>query len=460
MPLPFAKYCAYWFVKTSLGPANDTDPPEDEPLRIENRARLAHHIVVAVNHAALATPTHRVNLDPESFVSTAGSWRTLFDTVDCMMTCARQSGARGPTLAAPASAFADYMATRWIYRRVLREEVAARPPDDEEFPPPYDADAKRGLAEALVANARHIGLSVKNKNAFVMSASRWKSLSDPRSALLKRVTLLFLMMAIEVPRAEAQLVDAGGTADEILSVFFQKANDDGWRGGIATRGEQTAGAPSVRINWQLDYGSLGSERVTPSGTATSRESDVSKNSGVYTISYVRNHSDRWRVKADAGIEHRRALNADQAREDRATVIVNGSLRYIGAQSLRRGGLEPQASWLLQGNIATSSALAPEGEARALFFDPVVAAWFSFLPGYVSKPDQPRLLFRRIQFRAELAAMGPFDRDLDAKAHWDGSVVFFFTPGNGMMLRRFSGFFDHNLRDRKAATTVSLLWKFR
>jgi hypothetical protein len=50
--------------------------------------------------------------------------------------------------------------------------------------------------------------------------------------------------------------------------------------------------------------------------------------------------------------------------------------------------------------------------------------------------------------------------MGAATHWDASAVFFFTPGNGVMLRRFSGFFDHNLRDRKDATTLSLVWKFR
>jgi hypothetical protein len=69
------------------------------------------------------------------------------------------------------------------------------------------------------------------------------------------------------------------------------------------------------------------------------------------------------------------------------------------------------------------------------------------------------MFYRVQVRAEGAAMQPLDGNIDAQAHWDGSIVFFFTPANGLMLRRLSGFFDHNLRDRKDATTLNLLWKF-
>jgi len=96
----------------------------------------------------------------------------------------------------------------------------------------------------------------------------------------------------------------------------------------------------------------------------------------------------------------------------------------------------------------------------MFFDPVAVLWLSFLPGRIARePDQQPRMFYRVQLRAEGAAMQPFDGNIDAQAHWDGSVVFFFTPANGLMLRRFSGFFDHNLRDRKDATTLNLLWKF-
>jgi hypothetical protein len=57
-------------------------------------------------------------------------------------------------------------------------------------------------------------------------------------------------------------------------------------------------------------------------------------------------------------------------------------------------------------------------------------------------------------------MRAFDGDLDGERHWDTSLTFFFTPANGIMLRRFGGFFDHNLRDRKKATTVNIVWKFK
>lgn len=281
---------------------------------------------------------------------------------------------------------------------------------------------------------------------------------------LKPVHLFILAMLIGAQPAEAQLGDAGGTADEVISLFFQKPKADDWSGGVATRGEQALNTLPVRFNWQLDYGSLGPKRVSPTGLTPGKEADVSKNSGLYTVSYVRTYGDWWRLKADTGVEHKRVLNADLTRDNQTHWIVNGSLRNIYAKTIWRGNIEPQGSWLLQANVATSKALTASGEVRKIFFDPVAVAWFAFLPGYVivEKDDgtTQRILFRRIQLRAELAAMRPFDGDIDAEAHWDGSIVFFFTPGNGVMLRRFSGFFDHNLRDRKDATTISLLWKYR
>jgi hypothetical protein len=453
MPLLLGKYCAYWFAQTRLGNPNDTEPPEDGPLAVTNRRQLARRIVRAVRAAALTTGTHHVDLDLETFISESDSWHTRFDVVDSIWTCARQIDAARSDPKAHAVAFADYMATRWIYRRVLNEDIVARPADDEGFPPSYDGDAKRGLAETLAS------IELTNKSSFVGAAAKWRLLSQPRAALLRQVLLMVAMVICALP-AEAQLADAGGTADEAISVFFQKAKGDVWRGGIATRGEQALKSDAVRFNWQLDYGSLGGRRETPSGVTPGKEIDVSKNSGVYTLSYVRNYSERWRVKADAGVEHQRVATASLATDNRMNMILNASVRTIGALTLWRGNLEPQGSWLLQANVATSKALTLDREVRTVFFDPVSVGWLSFLPGYVTAPDQTRILFRRIQLRAELAWMRPFTGDIGAASHWDASAVFFFTPGNGMMLRRFSGVFDHNLRDRKDATTFSLVWKFR
>ena len=88
-------------------------------------------------------------------------------------------------------------------------------------------------------------------------------------------------------------------------------------------------------------------------------------------------------------------------------------------------------------------------------------WLSFWAGHIQRDvQQPPRLFNRIQIRTEGAVMQPFDGRLGTEGHWDAAVLFFFTPENALMLRRFSGFFDHNLRDRKNATTLNLLWKFR
>jgi hypothetical protein len=81
-------------------------------------------------------------------------------------------------------------------------------------------------------------------------------------------------------------------------------------------------------------------------------------------------------------------------DNRANMIVNASVRTIGAKTLWRGNLEPQGSWLLQANVATSNALTHEREVRTAFFDPVSVGWLSFLPGHLTAPDQTRILFRR------------------------------------------------------------------
>jgi hypothetical protein len=458
MPLSLGPYCAYWFLQKQLGSPDDTAPPEDGPLNVTDRKQLARHILNDVDAAVLTTGRYRVDLDVDAFLPEASGWNTHFDVVACMLTCARRKDARVTDHKASVLAFGDYIATRWIYRRVLHEHITARPADDEFFPPPYDTDAKRALAGTLAGYCSRIGVPLKDQRAFVSAASRWQLISDARAALLKQVVFM-LAMLLWTSQAAAQLADAGGTADEVISVFFQKAAEDDWHGGVATRGEQDVKTRPVRLNWQVDYGSLETKRISASGLTTGKEAAVSKNSGLYTGSYVHMFG-HWRIKADTGVEHRRVLNAELRRINQTHFIVNGSLRNVDAKTLWRGNIEPQASWLLQANVVTTKVLTASGETRTICFDPVAVGWLAFLPGYVTVPDRPRILFRRIQLRAELAATGPLDSDIDAEAHWDGSIVFFFTPANGIMLRRFSGFFDHNLRDRKRATTISLVWKYR
>jgi hypothetical protein len=454
-----ARYCAFWFVQTQLRAFQDTDPPEDAPLLDIDRARLALRVLNAVASAELSAGDKIVVLDATGFITTALDCHTVFDLSDCVLMSARASNGARPDPKSAFIAFGDFIATRWIYRQVLHENITVQPAADEAFPPPYDADAKRGLAIALASNCASARVLIRDKDAFLASASHWRSLAAPRAALLKHALAALLALFTAAP-ARGQVMDAGGTSDQTVSLYLQKAAEEGWQGGAATRGEAAFGDSSLRANWQLDYGSTRSRRVSPTGVLEAREADVSKNSGVLTLGLTRPLGDRWRFKVDAGIEHRRSEDAVRSRRDDVHALGNASARAIGARTLWRDNVQPQISWLLQTNVSTSRALAPDGEVRRGFFEPVIAGWLAFLPGYVPVPNEPPFLFRRVLLRAELAGTSAFDRRLRRRGHWDGSMVLYLTPEMGVMLRRFSGFFDHNLRDRKAATTISLLWKFR
>jgi hypothetical protein len=459
MALPLAKYCACWFIKNRLGVSHDTDPPADQPLVDVDRFTLAAYLVEDIRDAHLAAGVDRVHVDADAFAAASPAWRTVFDAADSLLVCARRDDAHQPAPKALMLAFTDYIITRWIFREVWRFEVRARP-TDREFPPPFrNADARRGLADVLASNCRRVDVQLRHPERFANASSRWRWLSDARTALINQLVAV-LILTLCATGAEAQLTDPGSD-DRLVGVFFQKAKSDDWRGGIISRGDQNLQLHGrMKFTWQLDYGSSGDDQVTPSGATTSREADVSKNSGVYAVSYVRVFRSAWRITGDAGLEHKRLLKGG-LRDDVASALVNGSVRNIGSRLL--GADADRASelaWSLQTNISTTKAIATTSESREMFFDPVAVLWLSFLPGRIARePDQQPRMFYRVQLRAEGAAMQPFDGNIDAQAHWDGSVVFFFTPANGLMLRRFSGFFDHNLRDRKDATTLNLLWKF-
>jgi hypothetical protein len=53
----------------------------------------------------------------------------------------------------------------------------------------------------------------------------------------------------------------------------------------------------------------------------------------------------------------------------------------------------------------------------------------------------------------------FDQADRHRGHWSASLTWFFTPKNGLELRQFRGYFDHNLRDRKEVTAVAFVWFF-
>jgi hypothetical protein len=443
-----AKYCACWFIKNRLGVSNDTDPPADQPLFDVHHLTLAGHLVEDIKDARLAAGVARVRVDADAFAAAAPAWRTIFDAADSLMLCARRDDAHQAAPKALLPAFSDYIVTRWIFREVWRFEARTRP-TDREFPPPFrNADARRGLADLLAANCRRVDVQLRHPEKLANASSRWRWVSDARTALINQLVAM-LMLTLCAAAAEAQLTDPGSD-DRLVGIFFQKANGDDWRGGIVSRGDQKLEVHGrIKFTWQLDY-----------GATTSREADVSKNSGVYAMSYVRAFRSAWRITGDAGVEHKRLLKG-ALRHDVASVLMNGSIRNIGSRLLGAGAdRAPELAWSLQTNISTTNAIATTSESREIFVDPVAVLWLSFLPGHIPRePDQQPRMFYRVQVRAEGAAMQPFDGNIDAQAHWDGSVVFFFTPANGLMLRRFSGFFDHNLRDRKDATTLNLLWKF-
>jgi hypothetical protein len=459
MALSLAKYCACWFVKNRVGVSNDTDPPTDQPLADIDRLTLAGHLVEDIKDAHLAAGVHRVHVDADAFAAAAPAWRTVFDAGDSMLACARRDDAGQPAPKALTLAFVDYIVTRWIFREVWRFEARTRP-TDREFPPPFrNADARRGLAEVLTSNCRRVDVQLRHPEKFANASSRWRSVSDARTALINQL-IAMLILTFWATTAEAQLTDPGSD-DRLVGVFFQKAKGNDWRGGIVSRGDQRLEVHGrMKFTWQLDYGSSGDDQMAPSGASSSREADISKNSGVYTASYVRVFRSAWRITGDAGLEHKR-LSKGGSLDDVASALLNGSIRNIGSRLLGADADHaPELAWSLQTNLSTTKAIATTAESREMFFDPVAVLWLSFLSGHIPRePDQQARMFYRVQVRVEGAAMQPFDGDIDAQAHWDGSVVFFFTPANGLMLRRFSGFFDHNLRDRKDATTLSLLWKF-
>jgi hypothetical protein len=265
--------------------------------------------------------------------------------------------------------------------------------------------------------------------------------------------------------ASAQLADAG-RSDQQVGVFLLRSDETAtWAGGVTSKGDVGIDAGRrFNVSWQLDYGSLGAKRVSPSATQPSREAAVSKNSGAYTLSYVRRFGAAWRVTANGGVEHKRTVapSDDTAVKHSVDPIAAVAVRNVGARLL---GADPdkaaEFAWSLQATLASAGAVLPAREARRFFFDPVAVGWLSMRPATRSaSPTAEPELYYRVQLRGEAALMRGLGGDAGYKAHWEASLVYFFTPANGIMLRRFDGYFDHNLRDRKGATTVNLVWKFK
>ena len=424
-----------------------------------DRGVLARHIASDISDARLAAGVRHVELDEPSFTDTVRRCDTIFQATDAILDCAR-ADTDGFPRAVITAAFADYIATRWIFWEIWRFRIRQRP-IDREFPPPFrNADAKRGLAETLASNAMRVGAPVKERQTFINGATRWQWVSDARTALINRAMVL-VMFSVATSSLHAQVVDPGSN-DQIVGAFLQKAKGDDFRGGIVSRGDQTLPSVSrLKVAWQVDYGSLGARRPTSTSATPGEEPDVSKNTGVYTASYVRRFGALWRVTGDGGAEHRRLAKSDGTTRNQVSTLVNASVRNIGARLLGSNpDRAPEMAWSLQANIATSHSILQTSESREIFLDPVVVMWLSLWPSRMTRNGEAPRLFNRVQLRAEGAAMRPFDDDIDAEGHWDAAVLFFFTPENAVMLRQFSGFFDHNLRNRKNAVTLNLLWKFR
>jgi hypothetical protein len=263
------------------------------------------------------------------------------------------------------------------------------------------------------------------------------------------------------PAAQAQLAEPGKT-DQFVGVFLQDAGDEvGWIGGVTSRGGfDFPPRQRLHVGWQLDYGSHG-KRETASGLVPKKEPDVSKNSGAYTVGYQQRFGAMWLIGADGGIEHKRATTTAADAKDNVGFLGNASIRNVGSRKLGDGQGYPQLDWALKLNLATADAIASDGtDTRELFVDPVAVLWLSFWPHTIpASGAKPPFLTYWFVVRAQAGAMRPFDEALDTEGQWEASLTFFFTPNSGIMVRRFDGHFEHNLRDRKRATTVNVVWKF-
>ena len=260
--------------------------------------------------------------------------------------------------------------------------------------------------------------------------------------------------------ALAQLAEPSKT-DQFVGAFLQQAGDDaGWAGGVTSRGGfDFAPNQRMRVGWQLDYGSRG-KRETATGAVPKKEPDVSKNAGTYTVGYVRRFGGpTWLVAADAGAEHKRTATATGESEHSVGFLGNASIRNVGSRKLG-DQQDPQLDWALKLNLATADAIGPDGtEGRELFVDPVTVLWLSFGPRVMTGSDGTQTFTYWFVARAQAGAMHAFDDTLETAGQWEASLTFFFTPNSGIMLRRFDGHFEHNLRDRKHATSLNVVWKF-
>jgi hypothetical protein len=263
----------------------------------------------------------------------------------------------------------------------------------------------------------------------------------------------------------AQIADPGDN-DHFVSLFGTYTAANGLAGSVSSKGEYTFrhGPKGQRndlpfhFDWQLDYGSLGTKRVTATDAVPGDEPDISKNSGEYTVSYKRRWLSQVRLAVDGGVEHKRLRDSDtnDPKNDWGPIAAVG-LRYLGARFVCGDPNNcPEFAWTVQGTAAAADMVLEADEPTTeAFLEPLAVVWLSFLTARDAKG-----LFYRLRLRGEVAAMSAATAGDAHGGHWDASLIYFFTPANGVGIRRFSGYFDHNLRDKKEATTLMLVWKFK
>ena len=119
----------------------------------------------------------------------------------------------------------------------------------------------------------------------------------------------------------------------------------------------------------------------------------------------------------------------------------------------------QLDYRLAGAVTTAKAVMAERESQEQFTDATGEIWLSFWPA-VDEGDckaEPPVWHRIVLAASGVASAGL--GDVPNTSSFDASLSLFVTSKIGFRLRRFAGYFDHNLRDRKNATTAMLVVKF-
>ena len=168
----------------------------------------------------------------------------------------------------------------------------------------------------------------------------------------------------------------------------------------------------------------------------------------------------WRVALSGGLEHKRSERSpDGDVENRLNPFGGGKLILFGARPLqtavttgRRAGAEVttvELAWVVDASLQTADAIQPDSRAaRRLFFSPSLVAWLSVIPAFTAaQADIEPTQFYRVVLKSELVLLAARGDGM-SKSHWDASATYFLTAANGIMVRHFRGYFDHNLRDDK------------